>query len=94
MLVLEKKSCFGYLNVNYMNYYPPAIMEATAAIANDMTTAGPACLYATAPATRYTPTPRVDPMPSTVKSNVDRHLAKPESVDVFITFFLPKVFTR
>lgn len=40
-----------------------------AAITNDRTTAGPAIDLATTPAKMYTPHPKVEPIPSAVKSN-------------------------
>ncbi|KOX79277.1 hypothetical protein WN51_09079 [Melipona quadrifasciata] len=54
-------------------------MDAIAAIANEITTAGPAVVFETDPASTYTPTPSVEPIPRAVRSNVDRHLANPVS---------------
>lgn len=50
-------------------------MDAIAAMANETITAGPAIVFETEPARTYTPTPRVEPIPSAVRSNVDKHLA-------------------
>lgn len=50
-------------------------MDAIAAIANETITAGPAIVFETEPARTYTPTPRVEPIPRAVRSNVDKHLA-------------------
>lgn len=57
----------------------PANIDAIAAMANEMTTAGPAVDLATVPARTYTPTPRVEPIPKAVRSRVDKTLASLES---------------
>lgn len=54
-------------------------MEAMAAIMNEMTTPGPATLYATIPATRYIPVPTQEPTPKDVRSRVVRHFCKQKS---------------
>lgn len=61
----------GYKYLNCI----PANIDAIAAIANETITAGPAIVFETEPARTYTPTPRVEPIPRAVRSNVDRHLA-------------------
>lgn len=52
------------------NTHLPANTEATAAMKNDRTTAGPATYLDRAPGRTYTPTPMVLPTPSAVRSVV------------------------
>lgn len=68
----------------------PANTEATAAIRKDKTTEGPAVSLARCPARTYTPTPRVLPTPSAVRSKVLSTRASRVSVRWLVssTFFL------
>ena len=55
----------------------------------EMTTLGPAVSLATPPANTYTPTPRVEPTPSMVRSQVVRHRDREvASVEVVSSCFL------
>ena len=54
----------------------PEKMDASAAMANDSMTPGPATFLATIPDTRYMPVPTHDPTPSEVRSTVVRHFCR------------------